>query len=221
MRDGRLPGRRKMDSAMRETYGVSILCGGKSSRMGQDKALLQFRGERLADRMIREFSGCGEILISVRDEEQLADRGPLVSPAAKDLPAERCVRVKDTTAGVGPLAGIGASLEVCRSGLLFVTAVDMPFMDRVFADELLYQAGDAGKTADAVIPADDNGRLQPLCAFYRRSCLPSIRESIERREYRVRSWLKNVSVFTVPIQFLTEGKRKLTNVNDRMELNRL
>ena len=210
-----------MDSVKRETYGVSILCGGKSSRMGQDKALLPFRGERHADRMIREFAGCGEILLSVRDEEQLADRGPLASPAAKDLPAGCCVRVKDTTAGIGPLAGIGASLEVCRSGLLFVTAVDMPYMDRVFADELLRRAGDAGKTADAVITGDEYGRLQPLCAFYRKTCLPSIRESIEKGEYRLRSWLENISVCTVPIQFMTNGKRKLTNLNDRMDLNRL
>ena len=89
----------------------------------------------MADRLLAAFSGCGEILLSVRDEDQLSD---LVS-GRDEHPEEEyrhILRVTDPVWNAGPLAGITASLRACREEWLFVTAVDMPYMDREFAEEL-------------------------------------------------------------------------------------
>lgn len=222
-------------------YGVAILCGGRSSRMGQDKAEMRIQagGPRMVDCLLAAFSGCDEILLSVRDEKQLADHSGII-------------RVADSVSGAGPLAGIAASLRACRNGLLFVTAVDMPCMDRAFAEELLstveankidqkdkykqekqnrradpVRDADSGENGekmsvdwDVLVPVDPDGRLHPLCAFYRKSALPVLEESLRDGEYSLWRVFQKLRVRRVPAETLEDSARKLMNLNRPEDVQR-
>ena len=239
----------KMDRIKQGSYSVVILCGGRSSRMGQDKAEMQAGGKRMVDRLFAAFSGCHEILLSVRDEKQLPDF-PLVEERNRE---DGIFRVTDPIAQAGPMAGLVATLRTCREEWLFVSAVDMPYMDRDFAEELLFHAleqmrecrctsplekesniiGQADAAAcrvsipgwkkeqmvaeglawDAIVPADREGRLHPLSAFYRKSMLPVLEPCLFAGKYSLKKCFSDCRVLTVPVAELTDGEHKLENLN--------
>ena len=207
-------------------YTVAVLCGGKSTRMGQDKATMLLENIRLVDRLIREFAYCGEILLSVRNRLQAEEIANGSSPQVC-----KCKCVLDEIPDAGPLAGMAAVLKECRTEWLFITAVDMPFMDRTFAEELLLNAeqafkpgkaeseqrimyaGTADRYYDVIVPIDAQGRPQVLSAFYRKSALRQIESSLLVGEYKARNILEELRVFEVPSSSLQGAEKKLINVN--------
>jgi molybdenum cofactor guanylyltransferase len=128
-----------------------ILAGGKSSRMGADKAFLEFDGQTLLDRTLElARSVTGDVRI-VGGLEKFAPFGPVV---------------EDVFPGQGPLGGIHAALRSSTSDLNLMLAVDAPFVSRALLEYLIDEAHHAPE-ATVVVPCC-NGHRQPLCAIYRR-----------------------------------------------------
>jgi molybdopterin-guanine dinucleotide biosynthesis protein A len=130
-----------------------ILAGGKSSRMGRDKAWLEADGQPLLARVVatvREL-GVEEIFISGR--------------AGEDYSALRCPVLFDLEPECGPLGGIERGLDATVSPLLLVLAVDLPHMTTPFLRKLVARC-DALTGAVPML----NGELEPLAAIYPRRC---------------------------------------------------
>ena len=130
-------------------FSAVILAGGKSSRMGRDKAFLEIGGQTLLARQIEtaRAAGATEIFISGR--------------ADADYSAFGCRVLKDNFPDAGPLAGIESALAVATNPLLLVLAVDLPGMSAEFLRQLsTYCKPNAG----AVPRIGDV--LEPLAAFY-------------------------------------------------------
>ena len=112
-----------------------VLAGGRSSRMGTNKALLEINGETLLNRAVRllELSGCKEVFIS------------------GDYYGQRSVPDR---AQLGPLAGIAAGLDVCKTEKLLILPVDMPYMTTELLQLLMRFAfsGNGISYADAQFP---------------------------------------------------------------------
>ena len=112
-----------------------VLAGGRSSRMGTNKALLEINGETLLNRAVRllELSGCKEVFIS------------------GDYYGQRSVPDR---AQLGPLAGIAAGLDVCKTEKLLILPVDMPYMTSELLQLLMRFtfAGNGISYADAQFP---------------------------------------------------------------------
>src|ERR1700721_1841905 len=143
-----------MPSSLQTRAGF-VLAGGKSVRMGTDKAFLEFGGQTLLD---RAFAVVGTVCASVTivgDPDRFAKYG-----STKYGPV-----VADVFPGCGPLAGIHAALAHSSAALNLMLAVDMPFV----STDLLVFLFDAAENNDATItvPRTSKG-LQPLCAVYRR-----------------------------------------------------
>jgi molybdenum cofactor guanylyltransferase len=127
-----------------------VLAGGKSSRMGSDKAFLQLGGETLLSRALRAAGAvAGEVKI-VGDADKFASFGPVV---------------EDIYRACGPLGGIHAALSSSATELNLMLAVDLPFVTLEFLEYLIPRARESGATV--TIPRVGGG-LQPLCAVYRR-----------------------------------------------------
>jgi molybdenum cofactor guanylyltransferase len=136
-------------------FSAVILAGGKSSRMGRDKAFLETGGQTLLARQIglaREI-GAAEVFISGRTDA--------------DYSAFGCRVLPDQFPDAGPLAGIERALDAAKSPLLLVLAVDLPAMSAEFLRRL---AADCSETCGA-IPKLAVG-LEPLAAFYPKATLP-------------------------------------------------
>jgi molybdopterin-guanine dinucleotide biosynthesis protein A len=128
-----------------------ILAGGKSSRMGNDKAFLEFGGRTLLAHMLQ---AAASVSGSVR----------IVGPAGKFAGWGEVI--EDLVPESGPLGGIHAALSATSSELNLMLAVDLPFVEPGFLTYLIGRA--VHSQAMAVVPRS-GGRLHPLCAVYRRS----------------------------------------------------
>lgn len=146
---------------------AAILAGGKSRRMGRNKALLPFRGIPLIRHVYETLAPLfGEIFL-VTD-----------APGAFDfLP---CPKIPDRIPGYGPISGIDAALRHALHPCVQVVGCDAPFLSPSLLNLL---AGSAGE-ADLVIPCGPKG-LEPLCAVYGKGCLPLIEESLRRGDYQL------------------------------------
>ena len=158
-----------------EACGV-ILAGGRSSRMGRNKALLMLDGETLIARLARRFSAWfRQVVIVTNTPEEYGFLGiPMVS---------------DRIPGLGPLAGLEAGLQASRYEHAFFCVVDMPFVD----ESLVRFMVEAAPGYDIVVPAPD-GEYEPMHAVYGRGCLPSIARNLDARRLRLVSIFPEVRV---------------------------
>jgi molybdopterin-guanine dinucleotide biosynthesis protein A len=127
-----------------------ILAGGQSSRMGTEKAFLDFQGHLLIDHMIGIAKTVAEQMRIVGPKQKFAAFGQI----ATDIYPER-----------GPLGGIHAALEISRTEFNLMLGIDMPFIEPKFLTYLLKQA----QHAEALVTVPKvGGGYQPLCACYRK-----------------------------------------------------
>lgn len=156
-----------------------VLAGGKSSRMGQDKAFLQFRGRTLlvhALEMVSAVTGDARILGSAQKFAGFAT-------VVEDIYPEQ-----------GPLAGIHAAVAATRSELNLIVAVDMPFLEPDFLSYLVAQA--RASTAIVVVP-ETGGGLQPLCAVYRRDFAEAAERALRAGKNKIDRLFAEVPTLTI------------------------
>jgi len=163
----------------RDITGV-ILAGGKSQRMGVDKALLTLDGEALLVRIARTMRSLFEqvYIISANNRYRFLH-----------LPM-----FDDFFRGCGPLAGIHSGLLHSKTTASFIVACDTPFVSR----DLIEYIVEFESQADVKVPAT-NGVLHPLCGLYFRRCLPALEQSLKARKLRVQDFLTRVHTVVIPI----------------------
>lgn len=160
-----------------------ILAGGNSSRMGQNKALLELNGKKAIDRIIELISPIfPRILISTNLPEIYEYLG--------------IETVQDEFLNVGPLAGIHAGLKMSQTEKNFVIPVDMPLINRKIIEFFLNYRTDATITI-----AKADGYYQPLFGIYHKNCIQLIEkiltESKENKEKSLNNKVKNYKVFSL------------------------
>ncbi len=155
-----------MNQTRAEEATAVILAGGKSSRMGQPKALLRFAGEPLIVHMVRRLG-------------RLFSDTVVVAAADQELPALPSTIVRDDVAYQGPVGGIYYGLKAARREICFVTSCDAPFLNLRLIAHLVAQISDY----DVVVPFTQD-RFQPLHAVYRKQVAPLLKEQLERGELR-------------------------------------
>jgi molybdopterin-guanine dinucleotide biosynthesis protein A len=145
-----------------------ILAGGKSTRMGADKAFVEYGGRTLLARaldLVRSFTPNAYIVGSA---EKFAPFAPVV---------------EDVFCGCGPLGGIHAALRVSQTELNLMLAVDMPFVSWAFLQYLIGHARSGAASAVTVPRAE--GKRQPLCAIYRREFAEVAEEALRAGQNRI------------------------------------
>ncbi len=180
-------------------YSVGVLAGGKSSRMGQNKALMEFNNETMIGRILKEFKGSCEVLVSA------AQRGI--------YEADGLTVVYDEHESIGPIEGIRRVLLSASEEYVFVCAADMPFVNRDIAD---YIAEFVSSDYDCYVVTDGE-RIHPLCAIYSKKVLPVIEELISRGRYRLTDILNAVRTRQVSLKHTDFDARVVKNVNTKDE----
>lgn len=159
-----------------------VLTGGASSRMGRDKALLPFRGATLVEWVARQVKTAAGSVTLV---------GP---PSRYSFPG--LAVIEDQHAGCGPLSGIEAALGHSTAEWNLVAACDMPNLTSSFLSWLIEEAVAAPE--DIVMPLGPAGR-EPLCAVYRRSCLPAARDALARGQYKLSDAFGSLHTRLLPV----------------------
>ncbi|MBT3188834.1 MAG: molybdenum cofactor guanylyltransferase [Anaerolineae bacterium] len=158
---------------------LAIQAGGKSSRMGKDKALMPFRGVPLIQYLMDRLAPIAdEIIVTTNTPEDYSFLDAGLAP--------------DLRLGRGALGGLYTALSAAKGDLVAVVACDMPFASDQFfltASKLIVTSG-----ADIVIPKTEYG-YEPLHALYRRdACIPPIEAALDADKWKVISWFDQVKV---------------------------
>jgi len=168
---------------------VCIQAGGRSSRMGEDKALKPFLGRPLIQRMVDRLSPVAdEVIVTTNRPEDYAFLGLRLQP---DLKADR-----------GALGGLYTAVASASHPLVAVVACDMPFASAPLIEAATGRM--VQEEADVVIAKTDKG-YEPFHALYRRAaCLPAIEAAIEADQWKVIAWFPQVKVRTLTMEELQQ-----------------
>jgi molybdopterin-guanine dinucleotide biosynthesis protein A len=153
-----------------------ILAGGRSRRLGVDKALLKLDGEWLLERIANALARLSDDLFAVVDD--LDKLGHL-----------RLRTVADARPGLGPLGGIYSGLLAMRHERGLFVACDMPLLNL----NLLRYMVSLSSDFDVVIPRIGHN-VEPLHAIYSKACVAPIAELLERGDLRIVHFFPRVRV---------------------------
>ncbi len=185
---------------MKRNISVGILAGGKSSRMGTDKALIRIGNERMISRIAKELGGFSDTIVSAGRNRAYDDLG--------------FDTVYDENVEVGPMEGIRQVLLHAGEEYVFICAADMPFISKELVS---YMAGYISSDYDCYVIADEE-HIHPLCAIYKKSVLPVIEELIAEKKYRLREIFSRVATKYITLEQTVFDKKTVRNINTRDEL---
>ncbi|GAB42855.1 putative molybdopterin-guanine dinucleotide biosynthesis protein A [Gordonia terrae NBRC 100016] len=195
-----------------------VLAGGRSRRMGSDKAALDWDGEPMLARVVRVVSQRCDPVLVVAGETSAAFRGvdDIRDRAAPGIDASKVRWVTDEQEGTGPLGGLVAGLSAAAAAgaeYAFVCATDMPLIAPELIDEL--RLGVTGST-QAVI-ARDAQRDHPMAGIYRTDAAGLIADIVAGGERRMLGAIEALTTHRVGIS----DPDWLVNVNAPEDLHRL
>ena len=190
------------DAGMNKDVCAVILAGGKSSRMGRDKASLTLGNETFLQRIAAELDACGfqEKYVSLgsgsrygmHEEENDTGTG---EKTEIHIPVG-WTAVRDRYRDCGPLGGIHAALSACRAEWALFVSCDTPLHRRELAALLISkkppsetdpEKREPSVTAQLVIPVTPDGRWHMTCAIWRRTLLPEVEAQLISGDHRLRA----------------------------------
>ena len=154
---------------------IAILAGGRSKRMGSDKALLTIKGIPLLQRVINAAHTLADARIIISNSP--TTHSPFLWPLFPD-------RFPDA----GPLGGLATALHHATTSHLLLLACDMPNL----TPPLLKYLVDQPRASYEVIIPEDEKRLQPLCAVYSRSVLPLAEDAIKQGQLSMQKFVGRI-----------------------------
>lgn len=183
------------------TTGV-LLAGGKSLRMGCDKACLEVSGNTLLSRSLDLLCRCCATVLIAGDRPDLAQPG---------IPT-----VPDIYPG-SALGGLYTGLRAAETDWILVAPCDMPYPDaRIVAMLVSRRNG-----FDAVVPRTPQG-YEPVFALYHKNCLPQMEEMLQQQQYRIYDFYQRINIHYLDWhQLPCDWERSLLNVNTPEQLARV
>ncbi|MBK7763597.1 MAG: molybdenum cofactor guanylyltransferase [Bacteroidetes bacterium] len=183
----------------RNDISVFILAGGKSSRMGQDKAELIWNGKIFIEHIIDAMQSCGlqlHIVSSNLNIEKLAHDA-------------RIAVFKDRVYDKGPLGGIYTALYHSASPYNFIVSCDMPC---ITADAINYFIDNTNESVINI--ANANNRLQPLFAMYHKSLLSEIEAAIQINELAIYRLIEKHAYHCIDMNEFSQELRNINTIED-------
>ena len=172
-----------------------VLNGGKSSRMGSAKGTLKIGEKTLVERAAEALNSvCERVCVVGGEDFDSIEVLPDIPWHGSDQKAS--------------IFGLRSALLHCSTKFAAVLACDMPFVTsdvilRLTADCHLLEAGNV----DVIIPSDENGWLQPLCAIYEADrCRRAIDVYLESGELQVRGFVNELRTYVVDASSFEEMK---------------
>jgi molybdopterin-guanine dinucleotide biosynthesis protein A len=194
--------RRMMDRTAAEVSAF-ILAGGKSTRMGADKAFVQLDGRTLLERALDLTRSITSDVSIVGTALKFAAFAPVV---------------EDRFPNCGPLGGIHAALRSSLKEWNVILAVDVPFVSKELLQYLLAHS----RTSSAIVTVPRaGGRWQPLCAVYHREFADVAEEALTKGQYKIDALFDRVIVRVIEEDELATAGFSTTmfrNLNTKEEL---
>lgn len=184
-----------------EKVSVSILCGGKSSRMQSEKGLVLFQGTPFIEHII-------EAALPISDSIQL-----VTNTADYDyLPYQK---IKDIELDKGPIGGIYSALVHSESEMNLILSCDVPMI----STELLSELIEKHQTDFEVSVFSEANKIHPLIGIYSKKIIPILRKAIEENDLKMMRLLDKLQHQIIKVE--DERRQQFKNVNSQAELQEL
>lgn len=188
-----------------------ILAGGRSSRMGRDKATIEIDGLPLLRRIYDVVAGCQDL------DPQLTDRIYVVTPWSQRYEAilpDTCHFIPEQQPDCGPLIAFSQGLTAINSSWVLLLACDLPNLSTPLVRSWIARLPSVPPQSIAYLPRHPGKGWEPLCGFYRRICYHSAIEYIDAGGRSFQGWLAMDRVTELAIN----DPAVLTNCNTPAEL---
>ncbi|SCI16206.1 MULTISPECIES: molybdenum cofactor guanylyltransferase [unclassified Romboutsia] len=171
-----------------------ILAGGKSSRMGENKALMYIEGKTFIEKAIDAFSNFEEVIIIANDTNLYSKYNFKI--------------YEDIIKDIGPIGGIYTALNYAKYDIV-VLACDMPFIDNSVVDKI----GLSMKNKSII--SISNNRIQPLCSGYKKDIISKVKECIDNNNYKLLKLIDSIEK-----EYINFDEAKIfLNINTKVEYN--
>lgn len=179
-----------------------LLAGGKSRRMGRDKARMEFYGRTMFERTLKLLRHFFAIVMIAGDRP--------------DLERENIPAIADIYPG-SALGGLHTGLRTATTDWIFVAPCDMPYPDpRIITLLLKHRNG-----TDAVVPRTPEG-YEPVFALYHKNCLSEMEAMLEQNQFRIYDFYQRIAIRVLDPPQLPDGwQRSLININTPDQLDRI
>jgi len=174
-------------------FSCIILAGGKSSRMGTDKALLQLNNQPL-------------LTIICERVQKLTKEIYVVTPwieRYEQLIPKDCNLIEETLLdgkiNNGPIVGFAQGLKHTKTEWVLLLACDLPCLETMAIAQWSSLLAQTSSTAIALLPKHPTKGWEPLIGFYRTKCLPLIEQYIAQGERSLQKWLTQQEVIELPV----------------------
>lgn len=179
-----------------------VLAGGRSSRMGEDKGLMQLAEKPMVMHVVEQLQPCVDELILIANHPEYTQFGYRV--------------IEDMVAEIGPVGGIYTGLKVSTTALNFFVSCDMPFISKAAIQMML-----ASIQEEAICVASLEGFIQPLFGLYSKGCLPLLEASIAEKHYKLQAVVRQSKHKVVPLDALAVQHHQLfQNINTPEEFQK-
>jgi molybdopterin-guanine dinucleotide biosynthesis protein A len=180
---------------------ISILCGGKSSRMQTEKGLVLYQGKPFIEWII-------EVVLPISSNIQLITN-------SNDYDYLKYKKIQDTIADKGPIGGIYTALTNATTEFNLIFSCDIPLLSTKLVAELIQKHENC---FDASVFSEAE-KVHPLIGVYNKSLTPFIKQSIEENQLKMMDLLSKINCQRIAVT----GKEAicLQNINTILELNEL
>ncbi len=165
------------------TLASLILAGGKSSRMGRDKALVPYQGKPMLQRVYQVAGAC---------TEQVYVMAPWVERYENILPQE-CQYLVETQPGKGPVNGLSEGLVQISADWILLLACDLPLLDLEILQSWINKLPQIPTSTLALVPQDSQ-IWQPMCAFYRQEVKTELDAFLKAGKRSFQDFLSGIEV---------------------------
>ncbi|WP_434798073.1 molybdenum cofactor guanylyltransferase [Terrisporobacter vanillatitrophus] len=182
--------------------GALILMGGKNSRMGGNiKGFLKINDVTFLEKIISGLEDFSNVYLSVNKKFSSQE-----IKAFEDMGLTVIVDMYDD---IGPMGGMYSSLKNCKEDYLFITACDMPYINKDLINEL---KANVKENTDVVL-FSKNKLLYPLGAIYSKSLIPFMEELIIKEEYKPLKLIRNSNFIELPLENTNLSDEAFRNIN--------
>lgn len=190
--------------------GALILMGGKNTRMGGNvKGFLKIYDRTFLEQIISNLNGFSNIYLSISKR--------FSSQEIKEFEDMGLKVIVDIYDDIGPIGGMYSSLKSCKEDYLFITACDMPYINKDLINELKINVKE---NVDVVI-FSKNKLLYPLGAIYSKNLIPFMEKLIINEEYKPLKLIRNSNFVELPIENSNLSEEVFKNINTLEEYNEL
>jgi molybdenum cofactor guanylyltransferase len=179
-----------------------VLAGGKSSRMGRDKGLMEIEGKYMVTFILDLLAELGIETKLIAHQKGYKELGHRVIP---DLIPEQ-----------GPMGGLHTALEDNKKAYILLLSCDMPFLPKEAVQKLLGTVRD-----QEIVAAEINGRMNPLCAIYKGELKEKVKVNLASGKLRMQEFIKECQHEIVGMdELVDQAPKRFLNINTPEDLEK-